>query len=65
MFRDFVRQAGQEWGRMERRRGQQGAGMTHAVTGEGGSKPVTSPPAQETHLSCIGRRERGGMVGGV
>lgn len=46
--------------------GQQGPEMRHAMTPPELTKPVTSPPAQANHLSCIGRdrgkRDRGGSA---
>ena len=62
MFRDFIRQAGQQWGGMERNGGQERRGICHAMTSGEGSRPLLWPPAQENQLSCMDR-DRGCVMG--
>ena len=62
MFRDFIRQAGQQWGWMERYGGGKGGEFPHAMTSGEGLKPLLWPPAQENQLSCM-EHDRVGAMG--
>lgn len=61
MFRDFIRQAVQEWGKMERYEASKGGELPHAMTSGESSKPYGGAYKRITSYQCepMGQAVRG------
>lgn len=75
MFRDFIRQARQEWGKMERYEASKGGELCHAMTSGEWSKPLCgaykrilayqSGPMGPTGQGSGGKCSHSGLIGGT